>query len=89
MTEFVKMDVFFFVATIAVVVLALLLAILIIYIIKISRDVKYISQKAKSEADLISQDLSDLRENVRDNGAKLKYFASFFSNLGKKKADKK
>jgi hypothetical protein len=85
MTEFAKMDVFFFVTTIAVVLLALLLAILIIYIIKISRDVKYISQKAKSEADLISQDLSELRENVRDKGAKLKYFASFFNNLGKKK----
>jgi hypothetical protein len=85
MNEFYKMDVFFFVATIAVVILTLLLAALIVYIIKISRDIKYISQKAKSEADLISQDLSDLRENVKDKGVKMKYFLSFFNNLRKKK----
>ena len=85
MTDFAKMDVFFFVTTIAVVVLSILLAILIIYIIKISRDIKHITQKARSEAELISQDLSDLRQNVKEHGAKLKYFASFFSNLNKKR----
>jgi predicted Holliday junction resolvase-like endonuclease len=85
MTEFMKMDIFFFVTTVAVILLTLLLAILIIYIIKISKDVKYISQKAKTETDLISQDLSDLRENIKNNGSKLKYFVSFFNNLGKKK----
>jgi len=84
MTEFYKMDVFFYVTTIAVVILTLLLAALIIYIIKISRDIKYISQKAKSEADLISQDLSDLRENVKGKGIKLKYLWSFFDNLRNK-----
>ena len=70
--------------SIAVVVLTLLLAILVIYIIKISRDIKYISHKAKNEADFISQDLSELRQNIRDKGVKLKYLASFFSNLYKK-----
>jgi predicted Holliday junction resolvase-like endonuclease len=85
MTEFAKMDIFFFVTTIAVVVLTLLLLVLIIYIIKISKDIKYISNKAKGEADLISQDLSDLRQNVKDKGVKLKYFMSFFNNLKNKK----
>lgn len=85
MNDFLKQDIFFFVTTIAVVILTILLAILIIYIIKISKDVKYISHKAKSEADLISKDLSDLRENVKEKGAKLKYFLSFFNNLRKKK----
>ncbi len=89
MNEFAKMDAFFFITTIAMVILTLLLAVLIIYIIKISKDVKYISGKAKNEADMISQDLSQLRENIKNKGAHLKYFASFFSNLGKKKSDKK
>lgn len=84
MNDFYKMDFFFFVTSAAVVVLTLLLGVLIIYIIKISRDIKYISQKAKNEANLISQDLSDLRQNVRDKGAKMKYFWSFFNNLRKK-----
>ena len=84
MTEFAKMDIFFFVTTIAVVVLTLLLIILVIYIIKISKDIKYISSKAKDEADLISQDLSELRDNIKEKGAHLKYFMSFFNNLKNK-----
>ena len=85
MDNFVKMDIFFFVTTIAVVVVTLLLIILIVYIIKISKDIKYISSKAKGEADLISKDLSELRENVKDKGLKMKYFLSFFNNLKNKK----
>jgi len=85
MNDFYKMNIFFFVTTVAVILLTLLLAVLIIYIIKISRDIKYISQKAKSETDLIAQDLSDLLENVKNKGAKMKYFWSFFNNLRKKK----
>ncbi len=80
-----KSDIFFFVTTIAVILLTLLLLVLLAYIIKIAKNVKYISDKAKNEAGLIAQDLSDLRQNVKDNGAKLKYFISFFNNLGKKK----
>lgn len=89
MNDFLKQDIFFVVTTIAVITLTILLAILIVYIIKISRNVKYISEKAKSEADLISEDISTLRTNVKENGAKLKYFASFFSNLAKKSDKKK
>ena len=84
MSDFAKMDIFFVVTTAAVAVLAILLAIAMVYIIKISRDIKYISQKARGGADLISQDLSELRQNVKDGGAKLKFFASFFNNLSKK-----
>ena len=84
MSDFAKMDIFFVVTTAAVAILAVLLTIVMVYIIKISRNIKYISQKARGEADLISQDLSELRQNVKDNGAKLKFFASFFNNLGKK-----
>jgi hypothetical protein len=84
MTDFMKQDIFFFVTTIAVVVLTILLVILIVYIIKITSDVKYITKRAKTEADLISQDLSDLRDNVK-KGIKLKNLVSFFNNLRKKK----
>ena len=84
MDTLIKADVFFFITTVAIIVLSLLLAVLIIYIIKISKDIKYISNKAKNEADLIAEDLSDLRENVKEKGVKLKYLISFFNNLRKK-----
>jgi len=84
MSDFAKMDIFFVITSATVILLALLLAVLMVYIIKISRDIKYISKRARSEADLISQDLSQLRQNVKSEGAKLKFFASFFNNLRKK-----
>ena len=84
MDTLIKAGVFFFITTVAIIVLSLLLAVLIIYIIKISKDIKYISNKAKNEADLIAEDLSDLRENVKEKGVKLKYLISFFNNLRKK-----
>jgi hypothetical protein len=86
MNDFMKQDIFFFVTTIAVVVISLLLAILIIYFIKISNDVKYILTKAKKEADLIAQDLSDLRDTAR-KGMILKSLFNFFNNLRKKRKD--
>lgn len=85
MTEFAKMDIFFFITSVAVVLLTVLLAVLVIYIIKISNDIKYISGKAKNEADFIAQDLSELRQNIKDKGAKMKFFYNFFSNLKNKK----
>jgi hypothetical protein len=84
MNDFYKMDVFFFVATVATVVVTLVLAIAAVYVIKILKDVKYISRKAKTEADIISGELTELRQNVREQGAKLKHFSSFFSNVYKK-----
>ncbi len=85
MSDFVQMDIFFFVTTVSVVVLLILFSILTVYLIKISRDVRYISKKAKHEADLITEDLSDLRENIKTEGAKLKHFTSFFNKLRRKK----
>jgi hypothetical protein len=53
--------------------------------IKITKDVSYISKKAKGQADLISEDISELRENVKEQGLKLKHFTGFFNKLRKKK----
>ena len=88
MPEFYKMDVFFVVTTVAIAILTILLAVAAVYVIKILRDIKYISHKAKSEADIISGELSELRQNVKEQGAKLKFFSSFFNNIYKKSKKK-
>jgi len=85
--DFMKQDIFFFVTTIVTVLLGILLAVLMLYIIRIAKDVKYITKKAKDEAELISEDLSELRHNVKAEGAKLKFFMSFFNNLTKKRKE--
>ena len=84
MNDFLKQDIFFFITTIAVIIVTVLMAILIIYIIKISKNVKYISEKAKTEADLIAEDISNLRTNVKEHGMKAKHLFDFFSSMAKK-----
>lgn len=84
MESLMKQDIFFFITAIAVVVLTVLLAIAFWYILKILRDVKYIAGKAKTESELLANDLHELRDNVKREGAKVKHFGSFISNIYKR-----
>jgi len=85
MNTILKSDVFFFITSVAVVILTILLVILIIYLIKISRDVKNIAAKAKVEANNIIDDVSSLRQNIKEQGGKFKSLAGLFTNFIKKK----
>lgn len=84
MDQFYKQDIFFFVTTIAVIVVGIVITVAIIYIIKILRDVKYISKKAKAETDNLAQDLQELRANVKQQGFKAKHALNFFSKFLKR-----
>jgi len=83
MDDILKADIFFFITTIAVIVLSVFLGIAFFYAIRILRDIKHISSMAKKESDVISEELSELRENIKGGGAKLKYFLSFFDKIYK------
>jgi hypothetical protein len=84
MEDLMKQDIFFFITSIAVVVLTALVATAFYYILKILNDIKYIANKAKTESDLLAEDLHELRSNVKTEGAKLKHFASFFTSIYKR-----
>ena len=84
MDNFLKQDIFFFVATVAVVVFMLLAGVLLIYVIKIVRSVHYILDKVKLETDIITKELGELRASIRSEGIKIKQFAKFFGNFRKK-----
>lgn len=81
MQDIMKADIFFFVTTIAVVVLSLLVIAVLVYVILILRDVKNISTRVKEEGRLLSDDLAQLRVNVRTEGAKFKHFSTFFRSI--------
>ena len=51
MDDFYKQDVFFFITTIAVVLITVFSIVILAYVVKILHDVKYISKKAKTESD--------------------------------------
>lgn len=84
MNDFYQMHVFFFISSAVAIVLGLIFAVILIYTVKILKDIKYISKKAKTEADIISGELTELRENIKEQGSKLKFFSSFFNSVYKR-----
>lgn len=52
--DFLKQDVFFFVATIAILVLAIFFSLFLIRLIRITRKIEQLVDKAKSHAELVT-----------------------------------
>lgn len=78
MESIARSDMFFFVTTIAVIVLTLVLVVALSYFIRIASDIKYIAKRAKQETDEIADDLKTARENLKEKG---KTFATILSSL--------
>ena len=77
MSSFIKADIFFFVTAIAVVALALLFAVALVYLIRILRDVKDISERVKEEASSITYDVSRFRAKIKEEGLQWRHIAEF------------
>jgi predicted Holliday junction resolvase-like endonuclease len=84
-----KSDVFFFVTTVAVIVVTLVIVVALAYIIRIASDIKYISTRAKQETDEIVDDLKSARETLKEKGRTISTILSSLWFLGIKKKPKK
>lgn len=84
MDEFLKMDIFFFVATVAVVVLAFFAAFVLWRFERVLRNVEHISEQIALESDVVRQDLAELRGDIRRGKGRLKSLFSFLEKLTKK-----
>jgi len=84
MDSFLKMDVFFAVSTVAVIVLTALIAFILYKIVRILGQVEHISEAVSAEAQLVQKDVADLRENVRTEGFKLKHLVSFVTSTAER-----
>src|SRR5579872_6142406 len=73
-------DIFFFVTTIAVVVVALCFTIALIYLIVILKRVRDIADQIREETILFREDVHELRDQVKRTGFQAKAFLSFFKN---------
>jgi len=85
MDTLIHADVFFFVTTIAVIVVTALLAVALLYLIRVLRQVEGIGKEIKAETVLIREDIKNLRGSVQKEGFKLQAFAEFFKKLFIKK----
>jgi uncharacterized protein YoxC len=89
MNALIHADVFFFVTTIAVVVVAAAFTVALVYFIGVLRNVRDVSKAVKEEAYLIREDIRVAREDVKREGFKLKHVVSFFSRFSNKKQGRK
>lgn len=82
MESLLKADIFFFITTMAIVLLTIALVVILVYFIKILRDVRYMARKAKEETDEIVKDVdlfrAALKKRAREAGATFNSFNKFF-----------
>ena len=81
MEALVRSDIFFFITTIAVVAVAAGFIIVLIYIVKILRDVRYISRRLKEESDVIIEDVEALRTFLKKEGKKASRATEFVGSM--------
>lgn len=84
-----KADIFFFVSTLAVVVLTLLLLVGLIYVISILKTIKKISRTAQTGAETIVEGIQEAKKEVDKNGFVPTAIGKIFSGIYKKSKRKK
>jgi len=82
-----KSDIFFVVTTFAVVFVSVGLVVALFYIIRILKDMKTLSRKARSEGEKILDDVAEFRENTKARGEHLAKIFSFLGFIKKKKRE--
>jgi len=81
MNEFLKMDIFFFVTTVVVILLGVLSAYILWRIGRVLKHIEHISEQVALESDSIRGDLAELRKDVREGKGRVKSFFKFFKKL--------
>lgn len=77
-------NIFFFITTIAVIVLVILLVILLVYAVKIVRTVSFMTTTIKEESDNIVEDISMLRQKIKEESMKASATApAFLRSIGR------
>ncbi|MEI6478875.1 MAG: hypothetical protein WCO18_01135 [bacterium] len=89
MESLIKSDVFFFVTTICVVLITILFAVILIYLIRVFKDIDFLSKKIKQEGEEIINDAHNIRMDLKTGAKKASDILSIFSFLNKKKRKNK
>jgi formate-dependent nitrite reductase membrane component NrfD len=83
MAEIAKSDLFFFITTMAVIVLSITILVLLVYVFIIIRDIKSVVHRVKEESDGVLGDIRDLRLKIKESSGVASYTAAVFSFLKK------
>jgi hypothetical protein len=86
---FLKMDVFFVVATAGFVVLGALAALVLVRVNRILANIEHVTEQAALESDHLREDLAELREDIREGGSRIGSALAFFGRVHKRHARKR
>ena len=89
MDSIIKSEIFFFITSIAVIVLSIGAAVVLVYAVRVLRDVDHVAKLVRDESDLIAKDVSHLREEAEEEGMKAGRFIKFIIKYFKKYAKNK
>ena len=78
MSNILQADIFFFISSIATIIITIILAIAGYYLILIVRDAKYISTKLRNATDDLEEKYQEIRDQVSEEGRRAKYIVEFF-----------
>lgn len=83
MNTLIHADVFFFVTTVAVIVVGAVSTIALIYLASILSDIKEVTRQVKEETILFREDIKGLRSDIMKEGFRVERLVMFFRNLFK------
>ncbi|MHB8860604.1 MAG: hypothetical protein ACYC48_02615 [Minisyncoccota bacterium] len=84
MNEFLKMDLFFFITTLAVVLLAFFGAVVLWRLSRILKNIDHISEQIALESDEVRHDLAGVRADIRRGKGRMKSVLDFLKKTGKR-----
>jgi hypothetical protein len=89
MNEFLKMDIFFFITSMAAVLLTGVTIFVLWRIARILRHVEHISEQIALESDTIRADLAEVRTDIKAGKGRLKSLFNFFGTRVKRASHNK
>jgi len=69
-----KQDIFFFITSVAVILVTTLLIVVLVYIAEILHDIRHISRTASKESDHFTESIHALLSDIKHGGRKIKAF---------------
>ncbi|HEX3095763.1 MAG TPA: hypothetical protein VHQ20_01445 [Patescibacteria group bacterium] len=89
MNNLTLVDIFFIITGSAVVIITIMLAIALVYIISFVRTIKQVARTAQRATELVTEDISNFRENIHKNGLTIGAIGALVKGLIHKKSSRK
>lgn len=85
MSDFLKMDIFFTVTTVAVVVVSFVLTLVLIRVLSILKKIDEVTALVREEGEQLREDIANVREQVQEGGIRIGQVFGFLTGMKKRK----